>query len=132
MQHQQSAINKHDAADLFERWVEKLDLPERKRISPLAHNWPFDRSFIMDWLGPKTFGIYVDGRFRDTMSTAIAINDIYDFVNEPTPFAKVNLGYLASSLKMKHVGAHNALADCAMTVKVYKTLMNRYYLEGSK
>ena len=131
MRHQQQAMDKYRAADLFEEWIEKLNLPPNKRISPLAHNWPFDRGFVMDWLQPIAFGMYIDGRFRDTMATAIAINDIYDKLCEPTPFPKVNLGYLCSVLKIKHEGAHSALGDCVVTAKVYKELLRKGYLDGT-
>jgi DNA polymerase III epsilon subunit-like protein len=130
LKHQQTAIDKYTAADLFETWVEKLNLPLYKRISPLAHNWPFDRAFIFDWLQPTAFGNYVDGRFRDTMSLAASINDIYDRQNEPVPFAKINLSYIASMLKIPHERAHTALADCIVTAEVYKQLLNKNYLEG--
>ena len=130
-QHQQQAINKDIAADLFEQWIENLKLPPNKRISPLAHNWPFDRSFIIEWLQPTAFSTYIDGRFRDSMTLAIGINDIYDFATEPTPFPKVNLAYLASQLKIPHNGAHNALADCITTAQVYKKLLKIRYLNAT-
>jgi DNA polymerase III epsilon subunit-like protein len=129
--HQQVSIDKYRAADLFEDWVEKLKLPIYKRISPLAHNWPFDRAFILDWLQPTAFGEFIDGRYRDTMATANAINDIYDKLNESTPFPKVNLSYLAAMLKIPHKGAHNALNDCVVTSQVYKALLSKGYLDGT-
>ena len=131
MKHQQVAFDKYSAADLFEEWVEKLNLPPNKRISPLAHNWPFDRAFIMDWLQPAAFGHYIDGRFRDTMSLAAAINDIYDRLAEPAPFPKINLGYLASVLKIPHRGAHTAINDCDVTAKIYAQLITKGYLVGT-
>ncbi len=131
MKHQQVAMDKYRAADLFEDWVAKLKIPERKRISPLAHNWPFDKAFIMDWLQPSAFSTYIDGRFRDTMALAMSINDIYEFLNEPVPFPKVNLKYLASTLKIPFTGAHNALVDCDATAKVYKALCKSQYLQGT-
>ncbi|MEA1999830.1 MAG: 3'-5' exonuclease [Euryarchaeota archaeon] len=130
--HQQQAIDKYRAADLFEDWVEKLKLPINKRISPLAHNWPFDRAFIWDWLQPTGFGTYIDGRFRDSMSLAISINDIYERMAEPVPFPKVNLSYLCSMLKIPHEGAHTAINDCVVTAEAYKELIKtKGYLDGT-
>lgn len=119
----QEGMDKYAAADLFEEWYQKLKLPERKRISPLAHNWPFDRAFIKNWLGPTSFEMHIDGRFRDTMAVALAFNDIADFKNEPYPFPKVNLSYIASTLKIDFDKIHNALDDCVLTSKVYKELV---------
>jgi DNA polymerase III epsilon subunit-like protein len=163
MQHQQKAIDKYTAADLFLDWVEKLDMPERKRISPLAHNWAFDREFIKDWLCPTAFDEIIDGRYRETkgaatlisdvygeagepcppheiigddyrdsMVSANFVNDVYDSINEPCPFPKINLKYLASTLKIEHKGAHNALADCLVTAEIYKRLLHKGYLNGTE
>lgn len=129
--HQQSAIDKYVAADLFDEWVKKLNLPINKRISPLAHNWPFDRAFILDWLQPTAFGCYIDGRFRDTMAFAASLNDIYDLHTEPIPFPKINLSYLASLLKIPHTSAHSALSDCVVTAEVYKKLLTKGYLDST-
>lgn len=131
MKHQQQAMDKYRAADLFEDWVEKLRLPFNKRISPMAHNYPFDRAFLFDWLQPKAFNVHLDGRFRDTMALAISINDIYERLCEPIPFPKVNLSYLCSLLKIEHKGAHTALGDCIVTPKVYKNLITKGYLDGT-
>jgi len=131
MKHQQTAIDQYTAADLFDSWVEKLNLPLNKRISPLAHNWPFDRSFIMEWLQPTGFGNYIDGRYRDSMATANSINDTYDLLNEPIPFPKVNLAYLVSLLKLERHGAHTALGDCMDTAQVYRKLITKGYLDGT-
>ena len=122
-----TGMDKYEAADLFESWFQKLKLPERKRISPLAHNWPFDREFIKEWLGTASFELHIDGRFRDTMAMGLAINDQADAVNEPCPFPKVNLSYMASTLKIDFDKIHNALDDCVLTAKVYKDLVYKRY-----
>ncbi len=119
----ESGLDKYDAADLFEQWVEQLKLPDRKRISPLAHNWKFDNTFLGEWLSILTRDLYIDGRARCTMSDALLINDRADHRNEQIPFPKVNLGYLASCLKIQHKGAHSALGDCLTTVEVYKQML---------
>lgn len=119
----ETGMDKYEAADLFEQWVEKLGLPDRKRISPLAHNWKFDNAFIREWLSPPTSGLWIDGRSRDTMEVALYLNDRADHRNEQIPFPKVNLGYLASQLKIQGGKAHTALGDCITTAKVYKELI---------
>lgn len=119
----QSGIDKYDAADLFERWAEKLQLAMNKRISPLAHNWVFDSAFIRAWLGPKTYEYYIDGRYRDVMSTGLYLDDVEDRKNERIPFPKVNLSYMASQLRVPHERAHSALGDCITTAEVYRELV---------
>lgn len=119
------ATDPYKASDLFEEWFERLKLPFNKRISPLAHNWPFDRGFILDWLGQKTFEYIIDGRFRDTMTAALFANDRSCFNNIPTPYPKVNLTYLASQLKVEHkeLRRHDALQDCIITAEIYHRMM---------
>lgn len=119
------AIDPYKAADLFEEWFERIRLPFNKRISPLAQNWPFDRGFIIDWLGQKTFEYIFDGRFRDTMSAALFCNDRSCFANQPAPYPKVNIAYLASQLKIEHqsLRLHDALQDCIVTAEIYRRMM---------
>lgn len=113
----------HSAIDLFDMWFQNLNMATHKRIIALAHNWPFDRSFIIEWLGNETFNYCFDGRYRDTMVAANFINDCADFKNEPIPFPKVNLRYLTSQLKIEHEKAHDALHDCVATARVYKEML---------
>ena len=122
-----TGMDKWEAADLFVSWYEKLGLADNKRIMPLAHNWVFDAPFIKEWLGFAEFNLRFDGRYRDTMSTALTINDQYDIKNEPCPFPKVKLSYLASCLKIEYDKTHNALDDCVLTAKVYKELVHQRY-----
>jgi len=41
--------------DLFVEWFERLDLPFKKSLVPMAHNWAFESSFLKAWLGISTF-----------------------------------------------------------------------------
>ena len=118
--HQQVAIDKWTAGDLFERWVKKFDLRFNKRISPLAHNWVFDSMFLRDWLGHGLFEDVMDGRYRDTMPVSLYFNDTADMFQEQLPYAKNNLPWLCKKMGIKHVGAHSALGDCIVTAQVYK------------
>jgi DNA polymerase III epsilon subunit-like protein len=121
----QEGMDKWDAAELFVEWFEKLKLPPNKRIMPLAHNWAFDCEFVKKWLGPKTFHYHIDGRYRDTMVTALQLNDVADINNTQIPFPKVKLDYVASQLKIPHERAHTALGDCLVTAQVYKGLLRK-------
>lgn len=120
---QQTAFDADRVADYFDDWFQKLKLPVGKKIAPLAQNWPFDRAFIMDWLGTTAFESYFDRRYRDTMSAALFLNDVADVFNEPYPFPKCSLKYLASQLKIDYTGAHDSLKDCLITAQVYKMML---------
>lgn len=123
---QTNGLDPYRAADFFEEWFEKLKLPPGKRIIPLAHNWPFDRAFLVDWLGNENFNQFFDSRYRDSMVSANFCNDRADFMNEPYPYPKVNLSYLAAVLKIPHERAHDALGDCVVTLETYKRMIRGF------
>lgn len=115
------------AVDMFERWVERLELGQTvwgtpKRIMPLAHNWGFDKPFIQDWLGHALFNELFDSRCRDTMIISLFLNDYAAFQAETVPYSKNKLSWLASKLGVEHEGAHNSLVDCLITAEVYRRL----------
>ena len=120
-------IDPYKAADYFDDWFQKLNLPMYKKILPLAHNWPFENRFLHAWLGSFNMDQFFFG-YRDTMVLANVINDIADMRNEPWPFAKVSLGYMCSTLKIENLDPHDALGDAVACAEVYRTLVRRYRL----
>lgn len=113
------------AADLFVEWWENLKLITFKRIMPIAHNWVFDRDFIIDWLGEETFDMCFDPRYRDTMCMSLYDNDIASWHVEPFPFPKNNLAYLCSQLGVDRNQAHTALDDCVATAECYRKMVTQ-------
>lgn len=113
------------AASLFIEWVERLNLGFKKRLTPLAHNWPFDRSFIIEWLGQETFDFYMDGRYRDTMVAAAFINDVCDHNADRVPMPKVNLRAVCKTLGVEwdDGSAHDAVYDSCKTAEAYRKLI---------
>lgn len=131
-------INKIKLADLttepetalgvFKKWFDKFITGNgRKKIAPLAHNWSFDRSFIMDWMGyydgTPLMDDYIDYRVRDTSTVAHYLNDLCYMHSVPFLFPKQGLAYMCSQLNIERHNAHTALGDCIDTAKVYKRLM---------
>lgn len=115
------------ACDLFDEWLAKLAMPPGKRISPLGQNWPFDREFLCDWLGRESVRQYFDARYRDTMATALFMNDIADSRVHTAPYAKVNLAWLAKTHNIPHERAHDALQDCVVTAEVYRQMVKAHF-----
>jgi DNA polymerase III epsilon subunit-like protein len=113
------------ASSLFIEWVERLNLGFKKRIVPLAHNWPFDRGFIIEWLGQETVDFYMDSRYRDTMVISSFIADVCDHNAERVPFPKVNLRAVCRNLGVEwdDGSAHDAVYDAFKTAEVYRKLI---------
>lgn len=111
-------------ADLLEAWFIKMNLPQGKQIIPLAHNWPFDRGFLIDWLGWKSFNCYFSGEYRDTYQLVSFHNDRKWWKGDPYEFARKSLGACARRLNLEVSGLHRATQDCLLTIEVYKKLVS--------
>lgn len=124
----QSGFDKYKAADYLEEWIDGLKLPVsnygiRKKIVPLGQNYVFDRAFIYKWLGTETYEYLFHHTFRDTMTSALYLNDRQSFFGEPVPFSKVKLSWLSKKLDVDYQGAHDALQDCLITAEVYRKML---------
>ena len=122
---QQRAIDPYTCADMFDSWFDNLSLPIYKKICPLAQNWPFDRSFIEEWLGKTSFEHSFSPIYRDTMVCAAFNSDICDFHSEPILFTQYNLQFMCSRLNLKNEKPHDALQDCIATAEVYRRMILR-------
>jgi DNA polymerase III epsilon subunit-like protein len=112
-------------ADLFTEWYRKLPLPVNKCLMPIAHNWPFDSAFMIDWLGRKHFEYFFHPYYRDLMSAALLQNDIAAYHVLQYPYPKLNLGYLCNLLGVENMKPHDALGDCMATAACYRELLRR-------
>lgn len=118
------AVDPWKAVDLFEEWFERLNLPLGKKIMPLAHNWVFDRSFIMEWIGgPISYDHHFHFHYRDSMALALALNDRANQKMEKPPYPKVSLSYCGSMTDVANLKAHDALSDCVATAEIYRRML---------
>ena len=118
------------AKDMLDNWVNKLKLTHtiygnRKRILPLAQNWPFDSAFIKNWLGPDHFSEVFDSRYRDTQTVVEYLNDRAAMHADKVPFSKVNLAWICKQLGVVNRSSHDALYDCLATAECYRILTQR-------
>jgi DNA polymerase III epsilon subunit-like protein len=112
--------------DLFVEWFERLDLPFKKSLVPLAHNWAFEASFLKAWMGINLFEDLWFSLARDGMLLALAINDRAAFRGEEIPFNRVGLGSLCNKFGVVNANAHDALADALAEAEVYRALLQLY------
>lgn len=116
-------IDRWQAADCFDEWFEGLGLPMYKKLIYLTQNAPFDIGFMRHWLGCQGFEKYFTRRGRDTMFTALALNDQAAWKNKPIPFNRVGLKDLCQHFGIQQDNHHDALNDCLVTAKVYRELL---------
>jgi len=120
---QQRATDPFTAADMFDTWFDSLHLPIYKKIIPLAQNWPFDREFIIEWLGRASFEYSFNPVYRDTMTVSAFIRDQQDLRSEKIRFPQNNLTFLCARLGVKNQKPHDALQDAIVTAEVYRRLL---------
>lgn len=123
MESLEGCVSQERGAEIFVEWWRKLSLPFGKKLVPLAHNYSFERGFLTHFLG-------VDGLFdfwhphpRDTMALCASINDLYVWHGRKHPFHLLRLTALCRRFDIKLDNAHNALADCVATARLYAELM---------
>ena len=123
------APDQFQVADWLREWVHDLRLPFQRSLVPLAHNWAHEKGFLTDWLGLEGIGEIFFSHPRDTMITALFINDFAVANGEKPPFPWVNLPYLCKHFGIPHEKAHDALADAISTAELNRRLIKGF---GSK
>lgn len=120
-----SACDVFAASERFEAWFNSLNLAFNKKIAPLGHNYPFDKGFMVEWLGHDAYDTYFHYHVRDTVAVAQFLNDRSVFVGEEYPCPKLNLGHLCTRFGVENKYAHDALHDCLATASIYHRMIMR-------
>lgn len=124
-----NGVDSYTAGEMFIEWFEKLQLLPNKRLMPLAQNWPFDRPFLQEWLGPENFNERVDGRYRDLMTVAVFVHDSLNYGGvERIKFENLRLNTIAKVLGVEfdYTLAHDAYYDCVKTAECYKAFVEKF------
>lgn len=108
--------------DYLLEWFSELPLGHERRLTPIAHNWGFERGFLTSWLGPDLMNSIFHPHPRDTMIYALMLNDRAAMMGKDPPFPRVGLVDMCRRLGIPLERAHDALADCMATAKLYSTL----------
>jgi DNA polymerase III alpha subunit (gram-positive type) len=120
---QKRALDPFLCTDMLDEWFQRLNLPIYKKIVPLAHNWPFDRSFLLEWLGETSFHDFFHPHYRDSMATAIFLMDLASHKCNRVNITRFNLTSLCNEFKITNMKAHDALQDCIATAELYRRLL---------
>lgn len=111
--------------DMFDEWFESLKLPLNKKLTPVAQNWSFEKSFYEAWMGGERMNAYFSLP-RDTLRVAVWMNDRACFRCEALPFPEnCKLEQICTRLGIPYENSHNALADSILALRAYKELMRR-------
>lgn len=118
-----NAPTQEKVLDYLLQWFSELPLGHQRRLTPVAHNWGFETSFLTPWLGPDLLGSIFHPHPRDTMLFALMVNDRAAMMGKELPFHRVGLPNMCRIFGIPHENAHNALADCVATAKLYAAFM---------
>jgi DNA polymerase III epsilon subunit-like protein len=118
-----SSLDQWRVADLFDEWLEGLNLPYRKSLVPLAHNWAFEAGFLKSWLGIDSMNEIFHPHPRDSMLLAISINDRSVMQGDLPIYPSVSLTAMCKQLGIQVIHAHDALSDALAEAKLYQTLL---------
>jgi DNA polymerase III epsilon subunit-like protein len=118
-----NGIDKWRAADMLEEWVTSLDLPVSKRVAPLAHNFPFEKAFLSDWLGRETYDALFYIHHRDTQVVGSLCNDLASYWGKDIPFGRVGLSSMCEKMGVVNDKAHDSLADALAGANLYRELV---------
>lgn len=119
----EGCVSQDRGFELFDEWFYSLGLCFGKRLVPLAHNWGFERGFLTYWLGVDGMWDKWQSHPRDTMLLAASVNDLFVWHGRKIPFPALNLVSMCKRFEIQLDNAHDALADCLATAKLYAALM---------
>lgn len=119
-----NGVDKWTVEELLEEWWVKLDLPHNKTLIPLAQNWQYEAGFLKDWLGVDQFHHFFHPYARDTMLTAVFLNDLFYMQGERIPFDYVRLSFLCKYFNVINANPHDALSDARAEAEVYKSMLH--------
>lgn len=118
-----------EAADLFDEWFNKLDLPLHKKIAPVSHNWFHVGRFIEEWVGFEHFKHYFDHRYRDLACTMLTFNDHHNYFGENLTYNKITLKHACTMYCIDSEGPHDAIFDASCIAEAYKRVIARTVLK---
>ena len=125
----ESYPTRRETIGAFLEWYKENVLPTgKKQMSPLAHNWHFDSSFLEHWFLPSHkdgisfIGTYFHYQARDTQRIVMYLQDRSIVKKVPTPFPGTSLTKVTGHFEIEHSAAHTAMGDAIATAAVYRRL----------
>jgi len=115
IQHNQIAITPTKACDQINTFIEKNILHE---IPLVGHNIQFDKGFLSSLFDQGNTLSKFHHQSEDTMWIWRNLQK-----ENKVPFGRANLETVASHFGIDYTRAHDALADCKITAKVYHEML---------
>lgn len=120
---QRTAPSRYKVVQMVENWFASLQLPSDRRLIPIAHNWPFEKTFLQWMFGRESFEAMFHYLARDTMQMALMLKDKAAFQCHKQPFNSVGLASLCKHYNVENENPHDALSDCYAQARVLQCLL---------
>lgn len=123
-----SGVDSVYAFDALDNWFQRLPIIPNKygtanRIMSLGFKIAETRMFLIKLCGYENYKLIFHDQLRDPACAALLVNDREAMRNNPVPYPKVDLAYLASQCKVGMDRAHSAINDAAVAAEVYRRII---------
>lgn len=108
-------------AEWLTEWFRSLELPEGKRLVPIAHNWAFESAHLDAWLGAAHKETIFHYHARDTMSVCGYLKD-RNVAHLADNDASLSLSPLCKYFGIENDRPHDALSDAYACAELYRQL----------
>lgn len=119
-------LNWITGAEILEEWFDKLLLPNKKQILPLAYQWHKIVPYLYNWLGKNTFNYIFSDYARDVQSDALFANDYHYLHIENVPYVLCDFSYLCNLAKVERQNRSNkdSMTECLALIDLYRSMCN--------
>jgi hypothetical protein len=117
----------YKAGDVFEKWFINLNLPDGKKIMPLAHDWCFKKPFIENWLFTGLYRSFFHDWYRDLIPVSLYANDSAEDSIEQVPYPKSLFSFLMARLQVEWKENADCMAHCVALAEGYKRALRRLF-----
>jgi len=116
------------AESAFLSWYDGLGLRFNKRLIPIAYNWPEQREYLRQWLGPTTFGqVFHATEYRDLIPILRYWTEYQYRSGEHIPFPKCSLRHFAARFGIDLPLCNlDCLAQADIVRQCYEKILNLY------
>lgn len=115
-------MDAYSCTDLFVAWYEKFGLRFNKQLMPIAYDWPHQRPYLREWLGPKSYEMCIHKQYRDIQVAAIFKNDRAGWTGIDFPYPILEFTNLVARLKVERLDK-DALDNARVTAEVYRRMI---------
>lgn len=115
------------ACDIFQRWFQKWELPEGKKLQVISYDWPTKAKFLEAWLQPDIFHEHFHEWYRDLLPVSMYLNDCAEMNIEAIPFPKNKFTFICSRLNLPFTDRNDSLENAVQIAAAYERILKKRF-----